>query len=190
MEIGLNHLHKLLFTAVLIISTLHIKAQEIEVVEPWLISPSEFFESVTEHEKYFVLPYNGVQTYILTDLEALYLGTPYRYGGTSKTGLDCSGFIQKFGEAIGVNLPHSSKMIAEYGEEIPLEEVEQGDLLFFTGRNKNQPIVGHVGVVYSLERDEIKMIHAAVTGGVRIDKPFTVDYYKDRFLFAKRLLLP
>jgi len=189
MEIGLNHFHKILLGAMITISSFVTKAQEVEVVEPWLINPTDFFESVPESEKYFVLPFNGVQTYILTTLESQYLGTPYRYGGTSKAGLDCSGFIQKYGAAVGVELPHSSKMIAEFGEEISLDEIQQGDLLFFTGRNKNQPIVGHVGVVYAIEGSAIKMIHAAVTGGVRIDEPFSVDYYKARFLFAKRLAL-
>lgn len=74
-----------------------------------------------------------------------YENTPYRYGGISSKGLDCSGFIYvSFKDALGVALPRSSSSLYSWVEKIPLEKAQPGDLLFFkTDKTGN---VSHVAL--------------------------------------------
>lgn len=74
------------------------------------------------------------------------LGTPYRYGGTTPAGFDCSGFVQHvFGEN-GITLGRSSRDQAQEGIPIELSELKPGDLIFFTMRPKKHSSVDHVGL--------------------------------------------
>jgi lipoprotein Spr len=155
----------------------------------WLISPSDFFSDVGQEFEYDDFKPNAVWNEILNK-STDFLGVPYHYSGTGSPGFDCSGFVQKVFSLGEVKLPHSSGMIANLGETVKVGSLQKGDLLFFTGRNASKKEVGHLGVVFSIKNKQIKMIHAAVTGGVRIDRPFEIDYYKDRFLFARRIVLP
>ena len=70
-------------------------------------------------------------------------GVPYKYGGTSRRGLDCSSFVQKvYKNAFNINLPRTTKQQVKLGRWIPEETAKVGDLVFFkTGRNTR-----HVGV--------------------------------------------
>ncbi len=125
----------------------------------------------------------------LVDFAHQFIGTPYHSGGTSGSGFDCSGFTRTVFKQIGMELPHSSSAQSNLGEKIPLEEVKAGDLLFFTGGNKNSGRVGHVAMVSEITPEgEIKMIHATIHGGVMVDKPFTTAYYKPRYICARRVL--
>ena len=88
-----------------------------------------------------------------------YENTPYRYGGITAAGLDCSGFIcLSFNDALGVNLPRSAAGLYSWVEKIPLERIQPGDLIFFktdgTGR------VTHVGLYLGNRR----FIHSASIG--------------------------
>ncbi|MGB0166309.1 MAG: C40 family peptidase [Luteibaculum sp.] len=113
-------------------------------------------------------------------------GTPYRYGGVSPKGFDCSGFMYYIFKAIQVDLPHSSKMIANIGFEISREEVRAGDLIFFKGSNKNSTQVGHVGLVSAVEEGHIYFIHASSSNGVRVDELDNNRYFAPRFLSFRR----
>ncbi len=125
----------------------------------------------------------------LVDFAHQFIGTPYHSGGTSANGFDCSGFTRTVFKQIGLELPHSSTAQSNLGEKISLEEVRAGDLLFFTGGNKNSGRVGHVAMVSEITPEgEIKMIHATIHGGVMVDKPFTTAYYKPRYICARRVL--
>jgi cell wall-associated NlpC family hydrolase len=110
-----------------------------------------------------------------------YLGVPYAYGGTSKQGIDCSGFTSRIYEsAAGRILPRSA--LAQYGvgEEIQPDSLEFGDLVFFntTGR-----LPSHVGLY--LEDD--LFAHASVTSGVTISS-LESTYYRRRFVGARRVV--
>jgi probable lipoprotein NlpC len=91
-----------------------------------------------------------------------YEGTPYRYGGMTSKGLDCSGFIcLSFMDALGVALPRSASGLYSWVERTTLNEAQPGDFLFFkTDRSGN---ITHVGL-YLGER---RFIHAASQGKVR-----------------------
>jgi len=113
------------------------------------------------------------------------IGVHYRYGGISKSGFDCSGFVNYVYSAFDIQLPRSSSEIAKLGEKVTLNELAPGDLVFFNGRRSGGAQVGHVGMVVQKTSNGFKMIHASVSRGVRIDD-YNDTYYKTRFLYGKR----
>lgn len=80
----------------------------------------------------------------LISAAASFLGTPYRYSGLDKNGMDCSGLVYaSFKEALDYSVPRSSEDIYEWSEKISTNELQPGDLVFFvTTGNK----VSHVGI--------------------------------------------
>jgi cell wall-associated NlpC family hydrolase len=111
----------------------------------------------------------------------LFYGTPYRFGGNSSNALDCSAFVQKVFRANGIKLPRDSRAQAKYGYKVRLSELKPGDLLFFKTYKRD---VSHVGIYIG----DGKMVHAARRGGgVKISSIYD-PYYRQRFLFAKRVV--
>jgi len=123
----------------------------------------------------------------ILSLAKTFLGTPYRYAGSTPSGFDCSGFINYIMKQFGISLPRTSYNIAELGKTIRITEVQPGDLLFFKGRNINSTRVGHIALVIEVNDSEIKMIHASSSRGVVIDNFKSSKYYIPRFIKAKRL---
>ena len=140
-----------------------------------------------EKEFGFVQPKkNSEQVDQIISFAKKFLGTPYRYAGTTPSGFDCSGFISYVFGNFGFNLIHSSYGMAELGETVKLADIQPGDLLFFKGSNINSTQVGHVAMVTEVRPDAILFIHSA-TGGVMINNFKTSKYYISRFIKAKRL---
>lgn len=123
----------------------------------------------------------------LLDEAQTYIGTPYRYGGTTRNGIDCSAFVLSvFGASAGVALPRVAASQAQEGERVEKSELQRGDLVFFShGRGR----ISHVGIVEQVTEDgDIKFIHAATSRGVMISSLNTDKYWAPRFRFAKRIL--
>lgn len=118
-----------------------------------------------------------------------FLGTRYVRGGKSPKGFDCSGFTSYVFRQFGYSLNASSAGQFSQGEKLCKEEVAPGDLLFFTGRNSRSGRVGHVGIAIANnpETGEITFIHAAIGGGIRIDR-ISTPYYATRYMGARRVL--
>ena len=115
-----------------------------------------------------------------------YKGTPYKYGGASSKGMDCSGLIYTAFNHRNILLPRTSKEMAKQGKRISLREVRRGDLLFFqTGKNRNS--VNHVGLVTSVANAEIFFIHSSSSRGVIVTSLHN-SYWKKNFVKAKRVL--
>jgi cell wall-associated NlpC family hydrolase len=115
-----------------------------------------------------------------------FLGTPYKYAGSTPSGFDCSGFIGYVMGNFGISLARSSYSMAEFGRTVKLSEIRPGDLMFFKGSNVHSSQIGHVGMVIEVGPGMIKFIHSANTG-VRIDNFINSKYYVPRFVKAKRL---
>lgn len=114
------------------------------------------------------------------------LGTRYRYGGSSvKSGFDCSGFIgYLFKEELGMKLPRSSReMINIDAPLVARDELEPGDLLFFSTSGRNR--VSHAGIYMG----DNQFIHSSSSrsGGVRVDS-LDDRYWSRTFIEAKRAL--
>lgn len=116
-----------------------------------------------------------------------FTGTPYKYGGTTRAGLDCSALMVHSFRAMDVQLPRTSSAQSKVGKEVKLKELQPGDLVFFaTGRKKRE--ITHVGLVTDRKsKDNIKFIHASTSLGVVEDNIFT-DYYFKRFRVARRVV--
>lgn len=123
---------------------------------------------------------------ILTEAES-YLGTPYRYGGMTRRGIDCSAFVLSvFGAATGMNLPRIAASQAQEGERVEKENLQKGDLIFFSHRGGSR--ISHVGIVESVSPDgEINFIHAATSKGVMISS-LSDSYWGPKYRFAKRII--
>ena len=116
-----------------------------------------------------------------------YIGTPYKYGGTTRAGMDCSGLLINSFRAIEMNLPRSSADQSKVGKEVSIGELQPGDLVFFaTGKRKKT--VTHVGLVTDvISKDNIKFIHSSSTLGV-VETNLFSEYYQKRFITARRVI--
>lgn len=127
------------------------------------------------------LPYTVFSASKATELAKSKLGTPY-----GKDKLDCSGFMRFIFEPFGIVLPFSSREMADKGREILNEELEPGDLVFYGGNPGFEKNINHVGMVISVSKGSFEFIHASTSKGVTINKS-SDNYYKSRFLFARRI---
>jgi cell wall-associated NlpC family hydrolase len=113
----------------------------------------------------------------------VYLGVPYRWGGTSPiTGMDCSGLVQLvFRNALGINLPRTAIEQAGQGSRVAISELKPGDLVFFNTMGQN---ISHVGIYVG----NGKFLHAPATGKlVRIDRLYH-KFWAQRYVTARRMI--
>ena len=123
--------------------------------------------------------------FLLKEAET-YIGTPYRYGGTTRSGIDCSAFVRSVFETFNMNLPRVSADQAKEGRRISTEEAKQGDLVFFATRGGGR--VSHVGIVHGRDEEGVlQFIHSSTSQGVMVSS-LNDNYWGRRFLYAKRVL--
>ncbi|MFV0564975.1 MAG: C40 family peptidase [Flavobacteriaceae bacterium] len=113
-------------------------------------------------------------------------GVKYKWGGTTKAGMDCSGLVFESFKAYDVLLPRISRDMAKQGEKISLNQVAQGDLLFFITGNRRGTI-NHVGLVVSTSNNVIEFIHSTTKLGVVVSS-LSEDYWNKSFKEARKIL--
>jgi murein DD-endopeptidase / murein LD-carboxypeptidase len=111
-----------------------------------------------------------------------YLNTPYKYGGSSERGIDCSAFTQKvFLNSIELQIPRTAREQFLIGEKISKDEVlDFGDLVFFKTKRRSTP--SHVGIYIG----ENKFMHASRKKGVMVSS-LEEKYWVPRYIGARRL---
>jgi cell wall-associated NlpC family hydrolase len=110
----------------------------------------------------------------------MYEGVPYRDGGTDPSGFDCSGFVQWVFARNGVALPREVHDQYRWGQKISRDEIQPGDLVFFHTVDRG---ASHVGIALDGER----FVHAPSSRGVVRVERYTSEYWKKRYLGARRI---
>ncbi len=113
-------------------------------------------------------------------------GTRYKYGGTDKRGMDCSGLVYTSFQKENIALPRVSRDMAKKGIRIKLNDIEEGDLLFFQ-TNKNRKVINHVGLVVENQKGEVRFIHSTTSRGVIISS-LLESYWKSAFVEVRRII--
>jgi hypothetical protein len=111
-----------------------------------------------------------------------FIGIPYRRGGTTTKGLDCSGFVRLvYDQIFGIELPHNSVAQFRFSDlkKIDKRDMQPGDLIFFGNTKKKR--INHVGVYIS----DNKFIHASSSKGISVSG-LDESYWKKRFMGTKR----
>lgn len=111
-----------------------------------------------------------------------YLSIPYRFGGNSRRGIDCSAFVQQVFREMDVQLPRSAREQFRVGEKIERDQLQKGDLIFFRTYAR---FPSHVGIYLG----EGKMIHASSRSRRVVVTSIDHPYYRKRFIGAKRISL-
>jgi len=111
---------------------------------------------------------------------AEFLGTPYRFGGEGPTGIDCSSFVQQVFHEHEIDLPRTAREQIKMGSEVAEGDLQKGDLVFF---QTYAAYPSHVGIYLG----DGKMIHASSGKGEVTVSDMGSDYYRSRFLGAKRV---
>lgn len=105
-----------------------------------------------------------------------WLGTPYRYGGESRQGVDCSALVMNvYKEALGMKLPRTSVTQHDKSQPVSRRNLTVGDLVFFS-TTKGRSGISHVGLYIGNDR----FIHASSSRGVvvsRLSDKYFVDHY-------------
>lgn len=127
---------------------------------------------------------NSDEKYMLVKVAKSFMGAPYKYGGTTVKGLDCSAYVKKIYEIFDVQLPRSARDQFQIGSKIKREELAVGDLVFFkTRRHAKYPT--HVGIYIG----DGSFIHSSSGHGrigVKIDA-LSSDYYTNAYTGATRI---
>jgi probable lipoprotein NlpC len=116
-----------------------------------------------------------------------YAGTPYKYGGTTRAGIDCSALTCASYKAAEISLPRTAGDQSNFGKKVSLTELKKGDLVFFTDKKGNTKIT-HVGMITEVKGPEsAKFIHASTKAGV-VEVELFSTYYKPLIVKAVRVL--
>ena len=108
-----------------------------------------------------------------------YKGIPYKYGGTTKRGFDCSGFVNTvYFNAFNIDLPRTTTLISKQGEKVSKSKLKPGDLVFFRPSRKST----HMGIYTGSGQ----FMHSSTSKGVVKSRLDNV-YWKGKYKYARRI---
>lgn len=113
-------------------------------------------------------------------------GVRYKFGGTTKKGMDCSGLLYVAFSEHKVQLPRISYQMAEEGRPVRVKNLVKGDLLFFK-TSKGRKKINHVGMVVAVRGEDVKFIHSTTSRGVIVSS-LREGYWNYAFVKATRVL--
>jgi lipoprotein Spr len=113
------------------------------------------------------------------------IGAPYKAGGTTKNGFDCSGLVFTTFASENIKLPRPSYEQAKVGKLIQFNNAEKGDLIFFKTNKSKQ--INHVGLITEVNSNEIKFVHSSTSKGVIISST-KEPYYQSSFVQINRII--
>ncbi|MDR2836151.1 MAG: C40 family peptidase [Bacteroidales bacterium] len=116
-----------------------------------------------------------------------FIGVPYKYGGVTPEGFDCSGFLVYVFQKHNVNAKGNAVDLANQCKKIEKNQIKRGDLVFFKGSDIKNNSIGHVALIIEVSGSDFKMIHATTSKGVIINDYSQYEYWTSRYLFAGRL---
>lgn len=122
----------------------------------------------------------------IIDVALSYEGTRYKYGGTTKKGMDCSGLIYTAFKSEDILMPRTTTDLSSHGDWVDVKKVIPGDLVFFATR-KNSRKINHVGIVTEVRRRDFSFIHASSSRGVMVSK-LSDTYWYQAYVQARRVL--
>lgn len=123
---------------------------------------------------------------LVTYAESL-IGTPYLYGSVDPAkGFDCSGFITYVFNHFKIAVPRSSEGFTSVEREISLRQANRGDIILFTGTDSTKRVVGHMGIITSIDNGA-EFIHSTSGKAYGVTKTPFNEYYQGRFVKVIRI---
>ncbi len=142
--------------------------------------PEEKHEQYELFSKTLGYDLTGYENIELLQEISTWIGTPYKYGGDTKAGADCSGFAKEvYRKVYGLDLERITVNMAKNSKKVNRHHLQEGDLVFF---RINKRKVSHVGIYISKNR----FAHASTSRGVIVSE-LTEPYYIKRFAFGGRI---
>ena len=139
--------------------------------------------------KYESLKYSNKEVERVIKYASGFMGAPYKYGGTTPSGFDCSGYVQYVFKEFNYRLPRSTSEQSKTGMQINKKDIKPGDLVFFTERDSRSKKVGHVGIVVDSDgKGNFLFLHASSSKGVTVTSSLET-YYKPRYLLTRRIIV-
>lgn len=113
------------------------------------------------------------------------VGAPYRYGGTSSKGFDCSGLVYYSFIEHDFTLPRTAHDMMNYGKKIDRQKVMAGDLAFFKNVGRK---IDHVAIVYKIDRSGVWLLHSTTSKGVVLQSLDDSKYWSKRLVQFNRII--
>lgn len=179
-----------IFILVITLASCGTSRRSVQLTEGPEITPAPM--EVTEREGELEVSFEEVSKEVyslgnsISEHAKAFLGTRYKFGGTTDKGMDCSGLVYTAFLMEDIELPRISREMSLLGSPLQLEEVGIGDLLFFETDRRKKTIT-HVGLVVGSDEEDIYFIHSTNSQGVIISS-LKQPYWQNAFVLAKRVL--